>query len=110
MPYIDFLGSVHKRTKRDYLGRVNEFPKAEAIKIAKRYGHEYWDGDRKFGYGGYKYDGRWRTVAQQICDYYGIQPGSKILDVGCGKGFLLYEMTQFVPGVEIYGIDISDYA
>lgn len=110
MAYIDFLSPIHKATKRDYIGRVNEYPKAEAIKIAKRYDKEYWDGDRKFGFGGYRYDGRWRAVAQQIADHYGLKPGDRILDVGCGKAFLLYEFTQVVPGVEVAGIDISQYA
>ena len=110
MAYIDFLSAIHKSTKRDYLGRVNEFPKAEAIKIAKKYGYDYWDGDRKFGYGGYKYDGRWQKVAKAIADHYGIKPGDRILDVGCGKAFLLYDFTQVVPGVEVRGIDISEYA
>lgn len=109
MTYIDFLSSVHTSTKRDYLGRVNEYPKAESAKIAKKFDQEYWDGDRKFGYGGYRYDGRWREVAEQICQHYGIQPDQRILDVGCGKAFLLYEFTQVVPGVEIAGIDISRY-
>ncbi len=110
MAYIDFLAANHKSTKRDYLGRVNEFPKAEAIKRAKKYDFDYWDGDRKFGYGGYKYDGRWKKVAQAMADHYSIKSGDRILDVGCGKGFLLYEFTQVVPGVEITGLDISEYA
>lgn len=110
MAYVDFLNSVHKRTNRDYLARVNEFPKAKAIKIAKQYGYDYWDGDRKFGYGGYKYDGRWRKVAEDMVKYYNIKAGDKILDIGCGKGFLLYEFTQFVPYVEVKGVDISEYA
>ncbi|MCK5236996.1 MAG: methyltransferase domain-containing protein, partial [Deltaproteobacteria bacterium] len=110
MAYIDFLSTIHKATKRDYIGRVNEYPKAKAIKIAKRYDKEYWDGDRKFGFGGYRYDGRWRVVAEQIAKHYGLKPGDRILDVGCGKAFLLYEFTQVVPGVEVAGIDISQYA
>lgn len=110
MAYVDFLSSVHKRTNRDYLARVNEFPKAKAIKIAKQYGYDYWDGDRKFGYGGYKYDGRWRKVAEDMAKYYSLKAGDKILDIGCGKGFLLYEFTQVVPGVNVHGIDISGYA
>ena len=110
MAYIDFLSSIHKSTKRDYLARVNEFPKAEAIKIAEQYGYDYWDGDRKFGYGGYKYDGRWNLVAKKIAEYYGIKSGDKILDVGCGKGLLLYGFMLAVPGVEVKGIDISEYA
>ena len=110
MAYIDFLSALHKRTKRDYLGRVNEFSKAEAAKVAKKFGAEYWDGDRKFGYGGYKYDGRWYTVADAMAKHYGLKAGDRILDVGCGKAFLLYEFTQAVPGVEVRGVDISPYA
>lgn len=110
MSYIDFVTDAHKKTKRDYLARVNEYPKAEAIKIAKKYGEEYWDGDRKFGYGGYRYDGRWRVVAEKIARHYKLQPGQRVLDVGCGKGFLLYELTQVVHGIEVTGIDISRYA
>ena len=110
MAYIDFLSALHKRTKRDYLGRVNEFSKAEAAKVAKKFGAEYWDGDRKFGYGGYKYDGRWYTVADAMAKHYGLKAGDRILDVGCGKAFLLYEFTQAVPGVEVRGLDISPYA
>lgn len=110
MAYIDFLSPLHKATKRDYLGRVNEFPKAEAIRIAKQYGFDYWDGDRRFGYGGYRYDGRWQAVAEAMARHYGIRPGDRILDVGCGKGYLLYEFMRAVPGVQVCGIDISSYA
>ena len=110
MPLVDFVSLIHKSTKRDYLARVTEFPKAEAAKVAKQWGYDYWDGDRKTGYGGMKYDGRWRKVAQAMADHYQIKPGDKILDVGCGKGFLLYDFTQIVPGVEVRGMDISDYA
>ena len=110
MAYIDFLSSVHKSTKRDYLARVNAVPKAEAARRAKQWGYDYWDGDRNFGYGGYKYDGRWRKVAEAMASHYGIKPGDTILDVGCGKAFLLYDFTQVVPGVEVTGLDISEYA
>jgi protein-L-isoaspartate(D-aspartate) O-methyltransferase len=107
--YVDFLSVIHKSTKRDYIARVNEFPKAEAMKIARRYDFDYWDGDRKVGYGGYKYDGRWRKVARAMADHYGLKAGDRILDVGCGKGFLLHDFTLEVPGVEVCGIDISAY-
>ena len=110
MAYIDFIMKLHSRTKRDYVQRVVEHPKAESAKVAKQYGADYWDGDRRFGYGGYKYDGRWRVVAEDMAKHYGIKPGDRILDVGCGKGHLLYEFTQVVPGVEIAGLDVSSYA
>lgn len=107
--YIDFLSSVHKSTKRDYLGRVTEFPKAEAARLARQWDVDYWDGDRRTGYGGYKYDGRWRKVAQAVADHYQLKPGMKVLDVGCGKAFLLYDLTQVVPGLQVTGIDVSRY-
>ena len=110
MPEIDFISPLHKKTKRDYLARVNEFPKAEAAKLAKQFGKDYWDGDRKVGYGGMRYDGRWRVVADAMVKHYGLKAGDKILDIGCGKWFLLYDFTQVVPGVEVRGLDISSYA
>jgi len=110
MAYIDFLSPLHKSTKRDYLARMNEYPKAKAIEIAKQYGYDYWDGDRKLGYGGYKYDGRWKVVAENMIKHYGLKPGDKLLDVGCGMAFLLYEFKQIIPELEVAGIDISEYA
>jgi protein-L-isoaspartate(D-aspartate) O-methyltransferase len=113
MAYIDFLSGIHKSTKRDYLARVNDpdFPKAKAAELAKKWDYDYWDGDRRINYGGYKYiPGRWEKVAKAMADHYGIKAGDRILDVGCGKGFLLYDFTLVVPGIEVYGIDISRYA
>ena len=110
MAYVDFLSSVHTATKRDYLGRVNEMPKAEAAARAKRWGYDYWDGDRTTGYGGYHYDGRWQPVARAIAEHSGLKPGDRVLDVGSGKGFLLFDLTQAVPGLEAFGLDISGYA
>jgi SAM-dependent methyltransferase len=110
MAEVDFLGVLHRGTKRDYVQRVIEHDKAACAEVARRWGFDYWDGDRKFGYGGYRYDGRWRRVAEAMSAHYGLKSGDRILDVGCGKAFLLYEFTQIVPGIEIAGIDISDYA
>ena len=113
MSYIDFLSVVHKSTKRDYLARVNdsEFPKNKAADLAKKWDFDYWDGDRRINYGGYKYmEGRWEKVAKLMIDHYGLRAGDKILDIGCGKGFLLFDFTKILPGIEIYGIDVSKYA
>lgn len=113
MAYIDFMSAVHKATKRDYLARVNdpEYPKARAAELAKKWAYDYWDGDRRINYGGYRYiEGRWEKIARAMADHYGLKPGDRILDVGCGKGFLLFDFTKVVPGIEVHGIDISDYA
>jgi len=110
MEFIDFVSMLHKKTARDYVARVNEIPKADAAKRAIQWGYDYWDGDRKFGYGGYRYDGRWLPVAEAMARRYGLRRGHSVLDVGCGKGFLLYEFTRAVPGVTVAGIDVSEYA
>jgi len=110
MAYVDFIGDLHRATKRDYVQRVVEHDKAESAAIATQFGADYWDGDRRYGYGGYTYDGRWRPMAQKIADHYGLKPGMRILDVGCGKGYLLHEFTQVVPGVDVAGLEISEYA
>lgn len=109
MTYIDFISPLHKQTKRDYLGRVNEFSKAEAAKVACEFEKDYWDGDRKFGYGGYRYDGRWRAVADLLVKHYNLKAGNTVLDVGCGRAFLLYDIMAAVPGIQVQGIDISKY-
>ena len=113
MAYLDLMSPLHKATQRDYLARVNdpEFPKAKAAELAKQWGFDYWDGDRKINYGGYNYlPGRWAPVAKLMIDHYGLKPGSKVLDIGCGKGFQIFELTQVLPGIEVRGIDISNYA
>jgi len=113
MAYIDFLSPLHKATKRDYLARVNdpEYPKARAAELAKKWDYDYWDGDRRICYGGYNYmEGRWGKVAKALVDHYGLKAGSKVLDVGCGKGFQLFELTRVCPGIEVYGLDVSEYA
>lgn len=110
MAYVDFVSGLHSATKRDYISRVISDNKAECAKVAKEYGYDYWDGDRKYGYGGYRYDGRWRSVAQKLADYYHLKSGQRVLDVGCGMAHLLYELTQVVSGIVVDGIDISQYA
>jgi SAM-dependent methyltransferase len=99
MAYVDFVGAVHTTTKRNYVQRVIEHDKAECAETACKFGEAYWDGDRRYGYGGYRYDGRWRKVADAMVAHYGLKPGMRVLDVGCGKGFLLHDLTQAVPGL-----------
>lgn len=106
---LNIITPLHKQAKRDYLARMND-DKAYCMKIARQYGKDFWDGDRKYGYGGYKYDGRWEVVARSLIREYGLSDDVNILDVGCGKGFLLYELRRLLPKSTLVGIDISDYA
>ena len=80
------------------------------VASAKQYGEMYWDGPREYGYGGYRYDGRWRPVAGDIIAHFGLEPGMRALDVGCGKGFLVKDLMLECPGLEAFGLDISLYA
>jgi ubiquinone/menaquinone biosynthesis C-methylase UbiE len=105
----NFVTKLHQSTKRNYLKRMIE-EKIYCMKIAKKYDQEYWDGDRRFGYGGYKYiPGRWKPVAEAMINNYSLNENSKILDVGCGKGFLLYEIKQMLPKIKVVGFDTSEY-
>lgn len=104
---VNFLQSLHTATQRDYLARMNT-EKPECMRVAKQYGEDYWDGDRKYGYGGYKYDGRWKPVAEAMVKHYGLRFGDKILDIGCGKGALLGEFEDL--RFQAKGMDISQYA
>lgn len=80
----------------------------EHIRISRQYGQEYFDGPREFGYGGYRYDGRWQQVARDIIQHFSLSPGDRVLDVGAAKGFLVYDM--LTEGLDAYGLDISEYA
>jgi len=110
MTYLDFISSIHKATQRNYIGRVTAHSKAQCAEVAIQYGKDYWDGERQYGYGGYQYDGRWRPMAEAIVRHYNLQPGARILDVGCGKGYLLYELSQIVQDSKVQGLDNSVYA
>lgn len=106
---LNIITPLHKKTDRDYIKRMTD-GKIECMKVAREYGKEYWDGDRRYGYGGYRYDGRWKVVAEKLIELYNLQEDAKILDVGCGKGFLLYEFKKLLPRSKITGFDISEYA
>ncbi len=113
MKYIDIISANHKSIKRDYLARVNdkEYPKYIAADLAKKWDYDYWDGSRKINYGGYYYrEGYWDKVAKKLISNYNLKPGDKILDIGCGKGFLLYDLKKNLPELQIHGLDISEYA
>lgn len=105
---LSIITPLHTKTKRDYIGRVTD-DKIHCMKIARKYEKDYWDGDRRYGYGGYKYDGRWKVVAEKLIKKYKLTNKSKILDVGCGKAHLLYEIKKLTPKAEIVGFDISRY-
>ena len=106
---IDLL--VHyPRTKRNIQERAEE--KTEEVRaIARKFGKEFFDGDRKYGYGGFNYLPRfWQPVIPTFKDYFGLTSGSSVLDVGCGKGFMLHDMALLIPGITVKGIDVSGYA
>lgn len=104
----NYFTPLHKRTSREYLPRMVD-DKVHCMLKAKEYEFDYWDGDRRYGYGGYSYDGRWKNLAKKMIQDYGLINDSRILDVGCGKAHLLYEMKQLLPGLTLYGYDISKH-
>ena len=107
---MNIVTPLHKSTKRDYIARMTD-DKVGCMIRAKEYEADYWDGDRRFGYGGYRYmPGRWKPVAQALIDGYNLKPGDSVLDVGCGKAFLLYEMQQLMPELRLTGFDTSKHA
>lgn len=103
---LNIVTPLHKRASRDYVARMVD-DKVVCMRKAKEYEYDYWDGDRRYGYGGYSYDGRWKVVAERLIETYGLTDGARILDVGCGKAHLLYELQQLLPNAELHGFDIS---
>lgn len=110
MKEIKIFSDFHKKTKRNYIQRMNN-NKVYSMKIARKYGKDYWDGERRFGFGGYKYiPGLLLPMANKIIKKFKLTNKSKILDVGCGKGYLLFELKKILPEIEVTGFDISLYA
>lgn len=106
---LSFLQKNHNNTKRNYLQRMQN-NKVFCMGIAKKYENQYWDGNRKFGYGGYRYiPGRLTKITKLLITRFKLTNKSKILDVGCGKGFLLYEIKKILPGATVVGLDISKH-
>lgn len=100
----------YPRTKRNIQERGKEKTE-EDRRIARQFGKDFFDGDRRHGYGGYSYHPRfWQPVIPTFQAYYGLTSNSTILDVGCGKGFMLHDFCQLVPGIKVQGVDISSYA
>jgi len=96
-------------SKRNLQAR-KEGKSVEVVRISSEFGEMYFDGPREYGYGGYRYDGRWIPVARDIVEHFNLKPGDRVLDVGCAKGFLVKDLLSACPGLEVFGIDVSTYA
>jgi SAM-dependent methyltransferase len=100
----------YPRSKRQIDERGASISEADRA-VARRFGREFFDGDRLHGYGGYSYHPRfWQETVQRFRDYYQLEDGASVLDVGCAKGFMLYDFRQLLPRLRIAGIDVSMYA
>lgn len=108
MAEVNLLRSL-PQSKRSITARASA-KTDEHIRVARQYGQEYFDGSRDYGYGGYSYDGRWAPVAADIVEHFGLEPGDRVLDVGCAKGFLVKDLMLVCPGLEVFGLDVSSYA
>ncbi len=108
MAEVNLLARLPK-TKRNIQKRA-EAKDPAVIAMAKQYGEMYFDGPREYGYGGYKYDGRWIPVAEDIVKHFNLKPGDRVLDIGCAKGFLVKDLLKVCPGLEVVGLDVSLYA
>ncbi len=109
MGEIDLLKN-YPQTKRN-LEQRQERKTAEDHRIGREFAKDYFDGDRRYGYGGYKYHPRfWQPVVPDFQARYGLSKESSILDVGCAKGFMLHDFCELIPGIKVQGIDISEYA
>jgi ubiquinone/menaquinone biosynthesis C-methylase UbiE len=92
--------------------RVSRTKPSEIDKaISSKFGHDYFDGSRQYGYGGYHYNEKyWTKTAQFIVEHYNLTPDSFILDIGCAKGFLIKDLLKTGKVKNVFGIDISSYA
>jgi ubiquinone/menaquinone biosynthesis C-methylase UbiE len=109
MPEINLLEKLPRGKKRDVNARATA-KNDEVIRISREYGFHYFDGPREYGYGGYRYDGRWVPIAEDMIRHFDLKPGDRVLDVGCAKGFLVKDFMKACPGIEAFGIDVSRYA
>ena len=106
---VNYVTPLHQATRRTYIDRMMD-EKVHCMIKAKQYEYDYWDGDRSYGYGGYKYmPGHWNPVAESLIENYKLDNDSSVLDVGCGKAYLLHEMKLILPGLRVVGFDISNH-
>ncbi len=106
---IDLLHN-YPRTKRDLTQRAAQKTEADRA-IARQFGRAFFDGSRDHGYGGFTYHPRfWQPVVPDLEAHFKLTAASSLLDVGCAKGFMLYDLQQALPGIRLRGVDISDYA
>jgi ubiquinone/menaquinone biosynthesis C-methylase UbiE len=106
---VDLLAKYPK-VVRDFTARL-EAKSEESRTIARKFGFDYFDGDRNHGYGGFTYQERfWKPVIPDLVVHFRLDEKSRVLDVGCAKGFFLHDLQLALPGIEIAGIDISSYA
>jgi len=106
---VDLLAD-YPRSRRNVAER-GESKTEEDRAIARRFDGEFFDGDRRHGYGGYAYHPRfWQPVVPKLREHFSLKAGSSVLDVGCGKGFMLHDLAAMTPGIEVKGIDVSAYA
>ncbi len=106
---IDLLVN-YPRAKRNVEDR-GQNKTEEDRRIAREFGREFFDGDRRHGYGGFNYSPRfWQSVVPTLQQHFGLAPGSSLLDVGCAKGFMLHDLARLIPGIIVKGVDVSDYA
>ena len=106
---IDLLANYPK-AKRNVEARGQEKTEADRA-IARKFGKEFFDGDRRHGYGGFSYNSRfWSPVVPTFQEYFSLTSDSSLLDVGCAKGFMLHDIAKAIPNITLKGIDISEYA
>jgi ubiquinone/menaquinone biosynthesis C-methylase UbiE len=108
MGEVDLLARL-PRSRRNVSARATAKTE-ELIRVSREYGEMYFDGPREYGYGGYRYDGRWIPVAEDIVAHFGLKAGDRVLDIGCAKGFLVKDLMKACPGLEVFGLDVSRYA
>lgn len=100
----------HYPSSKRNVTRRQEAKSEDIIRVSRQFGREYFDGTREYGYGGYRYDGRWLPIAEDMIAHWDLRAGMRVLDIGCAKGFLVKDLMKSCRGLEAFGLDISEYA